>query len=148
MRWSPSVTVAAVIRREDHYLVVEECPDGTPVINQPAGHLEFGETLIDAVRREVLEETGRRFEPAGVVGLYQWTRPGSHHTYLRCCFVGDVGEPLPQQRLDPDIVATHWLTLDAIRGGTLAPRSPLVVRCIEDALRGPVLPTTLLHALA
>jgi 8-oxo-dGTP pyrophosphatase MutT (NUDIX family) len=133
MIWSPSVTVAAVICQQGRYLMVEERPDGLAVINQPAGHLEFGETLLQAVRREVLEETGRRFEPRGLVGIYQWTVPGSDRTYLRFCFSGDVGDPEPGHILDPEICATHWLTAEQIAGGELPTRSPLVLRCIEDA---------------
>lgn len=135
MRWSPAVTVAAVIRRHDCYLMVEERPDGEPVLNQPAGHLEYGETLLDAVQREVLEETGRRFVPTALVGVYQWTLPGSQRTYLRFCFCGDVGEPLADQAIDPAIIATHWLTRDAIATGPIATRSPMVLRCIDDAER-------------
>lgn len=133
MRWSPAVTVAAVIRRDDRYLMVEERPDGEAVINQPAGHLEFGETLLQAVGREVLEETARRFVPTGLVGIYQWTLPGTERTYLRFCFCGEVSEPLPDHRLDADIVATHWLTVDEIAHGPLPVRSPLVLRCLQDA---------------
>lgn len=147
MSWSPHVTVAAVIRRGERYLLVEECPDGTPVVNQPAGHLEFGETLADAVVREVLEETGRRFTPQGLSGIFQWNLPGTQRTYLRFCFVGSVGEPLPGHVIDSEITATHWLTLAEIRDGRLPPRSPLVVRCVEHALSGKLLDTGILHAL-
>ncbi|MCP5428945.1 MAG: NUDIX hydrolase [Chromatiaceae bacterium] len=133
MAWSPSVTVAAVIRDRDRYLMVEERPDGHAVINQPAGHLEFGETLLEAVGREVLEETTRVFTPQGLVGVYQWTLPCSERTYLRFCFVGEVGDPLRGHSLDPDITTTHWLTAEQIRCGSLPPRSPLVLRCLHDA---------------
>ena len=148
MRWSPTVTVAAVIRQDDRFLMVEERPDGEAVINQPAGHLEFGETLIEAICREVLEETGRRFAPNGLIGIYQWTLPGSEQTYLRFCFSGDVGERLSASQLDPDIIANHWLTLDEIARGNLPARSPLVLRCLEDALRKRPGNLDALHALA
>lgn len=147
MRWSPAVTVAAIIRRDDRFLMVEERADGRPVLNQPAGHLEFGETLLEAVQREVLEETGRRFTPRGLVGIYQWTLPDSRHTYLRFCFCGDVGERPTNTTLDPDIIATHWLTLAELRDGQCALRSPMVLRCIEDALAAPALSVEHLHAL-
>jgi 8-oxo-dGTP pyrophosphatase MutT (NUDIX family) len=147
MIWSPRVTVAAIICRDGHYLMVEEAPDGLPVLNQPAGHLEFGETLLEAVRREVLEETGHPFEPLGLTGVYQWTLPDSECTFLRFCFTGEVGERLPHRALDPDIVDTHWLTLAQISGGQRATRSPLVVRCIEDALAAPATGLEHLHAL-
>jgi len=148
MSWCPAVTVAAVIRRDDRYLVVEECPDGCNVINQPAGHLEFGETLTEAVCREVREETARDFTPQGLVGVYQWSVPDSERSYLRFCFHGRVGEPLPGLSLDPEIIANHWLSLDDIIGGSLPPRSPLVRRCIEDALARPAAPLELLAAIA
>lgn len=147
MSWSPSVTVAAVIREDDRYLVVEERPDGDAVINQPAGHVEFGETLEQAVKREVLEETGRHFTPAGLVGIYQWTVPHTNHTYLRFCFCGEVSEPVPGRQLDPDINATHWMTLKQIASGQPPLRSPLVLRCMEDARRGPAIGLEALHAL-
>jgi ADP-ribose pyrophosphatase YjhB (NUDIX family) len=136
MSWSAAVTVAAVIQHRDRFLMVEEAPQGFAVINQPAGHLEFGESLVDAVRREVREETGRHFRPLAIVGIYQWTVPGSDHTYLRVCFTGTVGEPETGLALDPDIRATHWLTRSEIADGPLPPRSPLVLRCLDDACEG------------
>ena len=148
MRWAPSVTVAAVIREQDRYLMVEERPEGRAVINQPAGHLEFGESLLDAVQREVWEETGRRFRPTGLVGVYQWTVPDTERSFLRFCFCGSVSARLPGAVLDPDIDATHWLSVDEIASGTLPTRSPLVLRCIHDTLRQPPLGLDALHALA
>jgi 8-oxo-dGTP pyrophosphatase MutT (NUDIX family) len=148
MRWSPSVTVAAVVRRNDRYLMVEEQPDGRPVVNQPAGHLESGESLIDAVRREVLEETARRFEPSTLVGIYRWTVPGTDRTYLGFCFSGSVSDAVSGRTLDSDITATHWLTREQIATGELPPRSPLVLRCIDDAANGAAIPLTALGELA
>jgi 8-oxo-dGTP pyrophosphatase MutT (NUDIX family) len=145
MPWSPSVTVAAVVRRQDRFLMVEENPDGQAVVNQPAGHLEFGESLVEAVCREVLEETARTFEPSGLVGVYQWSLPGTERTYLRFCFVGDVSEPIAGRAIDPDIHATHWLTRDEIVNGHLEARSPLVLRCIDDAVGTAALPLAALH---
>lgn len=140
MNWTPHITVAAVIRRGDHYLMVEETPDGQPVLNQPAGHLEQGESLLDAVRREVLEETGHPFEPSALLGIYQWTTPDNARTYVRFCFLGKVGIPQANARLDADITATHWLTRSQILGGPLALRSPLVARCLMDTEAGRQLP--------
>ena len=127
--------------------MVEERPDGEPVINQPAGHLEFGESLVDAVCREVLEETARSFAPSGLVGVYQWTLPSTDRTFLRFCFIGDVSEPLAGRSVDPDIQATHWLTRSEIEHGRLPVRSPLVLRCIDDAMHKDALPLAALHAL-
>lgn len=134
MNWAPHVTVAAVIVHDGRYLMVEEAPDGHAVINQPAGHLEHGESLIEAVCREVLEETARTFTPNGLIGVYQWSPPARPRaTYLRFCFTGQVGDRDPAQALDPDILATHWLRRDEIARGRWEPRSPLVLRCIDDA---------------
>lgn len=145
MPWAPHVTVAAVIRREDRYLMVEEAPEGQIVINQPAGHLEPDETLVDAVAREVREETGRHFFPSGIVGIYQWSLPGSDNSYLRFCFAGDVSAPDTDRGLDPDVIATHWMTREQIVSGPRPPRSPLVIRCIDDASRHPPLELGLLR---
>ena len=147
MSWSPSVTVAAVIRDRDRYLMVEERPETEAVINQPAGHLESGETLLQAVQREVLEETGRHFSANGLVGIYQWTVPGTEHTYLRFCFCGEVGDRVPGLELDPEIVANHWMTFEQIAGEELPMRSPLVLRCLEDARQSRPLTLEALHAL-
>ena len=148
MSWGPNVTVAAVIRRENRYLMVEESPDGMSVINQPAGHLEYGETLLEAVIREVLEETCRRFSPNGLIGVYQWNLPGTEKTYLRFCFCGEVGEPLASRALDPDIHATLWLTREQIASNEFTTRSPLVLRCIDDADNGRQLGLEVLRAIA
>ena len=147
MSWSPHVTVAAVIEQNGRYLVVEEAPDGVAVLNQPAGHVEFGESLTEAVCREVFEETAREFSPTGLLGIYQWTLPDTDRTYLRFCFRGTVSEPLTGARLDPDITATHWLDRAQIAEGPLPPRSPLVLRCIDDAIAGLGADPGLLHVL-
>ena len=147
MRWSPFVTVAAVIRRGDRYLMVEQRPDGRAVVNQPAGHLEFNETLQQAIRREVLEETGHPFTPDGLVGVYQWTLPETSRSYLRFCFSGSVGDPSPGYRIDSDISAVHWLTREQIAAGALPVRSPMVLRCIDDAAVSRPVPLELLHAI-
>ncbi len=145
MHWAPHVTVAAVIRRNDRFLMVEELADARRVLNQPAGHLEPGEGLLQAVIREVLEETAHRFEPTGLIGIYRWEFVAGDRTYLRFCFGGTVGDPDPHRPLDPDILATHWLTAQAIRERQDALRSPLVLRCLEDALRQPWQSLDLLH---
>lgn len=136
MTWSPAVTVAAVIERDRHFLLVEERPEGIPVINQPAGHLEPGESLQDAIIREVLEETGRPFRPTALIGVYLWPMPTGDRTYLRFCFAGQAGEPIEAARIDSDIDANHWLTRDQVAAGELPARSPLVLRCIDDAVAG------------
>jgi phosphatase NudJ len=147
MRWAPHVTVAAVVQRGEDFLVVEEQPDGHAVVNQPAGHLEPDESLLDAVIREVLEETAYRFEPTGIVGIYQWTVPDTERTYLRFCFAGDVTGPETGLSIDPDICAVHWMSREQVASGALPPRSPMVLRCIDDALLRDPMPLSLLARL-
>jgi len=145
MQWTPRVTVAAVIERNGRFLLVEEESGGRPVLNQPAGHLEDGEHLLAAVVREVAEETGMLFQPERLVGIYRWRLAPGDLTYLRFCFSGRVAEAVAQSALDPDILAKHWLEPEAI--GTSAPpaRSPLVLACIQDYLRGISYPLDLLQ---
>ncbi len=135
MPWS--LTVAAVIEREGRFLFVEERDGGGPrVLNQPAGHVEEGEALLDAVIREAREETGLAFTPESLVGVYA-LRAANGKDYLRVCFAGTVaeGDAAPQ---DADILACHWLTRDEMEGRAL--RSGLVRRCVEDYLSGQRLP--------
>lgn len=142
-RWSPSVTVAAVIEdgaRPPRFLLVEEhTPEGLR-LNNPAGHLDPGESPQQGVVREALEETARVFTPAALVGVYlsRFVRPatGEDVTYLRLAYSGTVGEPLPGRALDTGIVRTLWLTLQELRDSAARHRSPLVLQCIEDHLAG------------
>lgn len=141
-RWSPSVTVAAVIEREGRYLMVEEVtPEGLR-LNQPAGHLDPGESLLQAVAREALEETAHPFTPQALLGIYlaRFQRAGVDVTYLRFAYLGSVGELEPGRALDQPIVRTLWLTAAEVRARTADHRSPLVMRCIEDHLAGRRLP--------
>jgi 8-oxo-dGTP pyrophosphatase MutT (NUDIX family) len=139
-RWKPSVTVAAIVEREGRYLLVEEStPEGLR-LNNPAGHLDEGESLLQGVVREALEETARRFEPSALVGVYlsRFRRPWLDEdvTYLRFAFCGTVGEAEPGRVLDEGIVRTLWLTPDEIRASRERHRSPLLLRCVEDHLAG------------
>jgi phosphatase NudJ len=139
-RWKPSVTVAAVIEREGRFLLVEEhTPEGL-MLNNPAGHLERGETPLQAVQREALEETARRFEPQALLGLYlarfERAATGEDVTYLRLAYAGACGEPESGRALDDGIVRTLWLTPEEVRVSRARHRSPLVLRCIEDHLAG------------
>jgi 8-oxo-dGTP pyrophosphatase MutT (NUDIX family) len=129
------VTVAAVIEREGRFLFVEELAGGKTVLNQPAGHLEPGESLIDAVVRETLEETGHRFEPTELVGIYLW-QAESGTTFLRATFCGSHSAPSGPTRLDEGILATHWLTRAQLLGRERELRSPMVLRCLDDYLAG------------
>lgn len=143
------MSVAAVVERDGQFLTVEEANNGGPMVfNQPAGHLEPGETLIEAVRREVLEETAYWFEPRGIVGLYLYTNPSSHITYLRVCFYGACSGHDETRALDPEIVRAVWLTRDELTGLEDRLRTPLVLRCLDDYLAGRRYPLTLIADLA
>ncbi|MDW8468995.1 MAG: NUDIX hydrolase [Burkholderiales bacterium] len=134
--WRPRVTVAAVIEREGRFLLVEEEVRGRRVLNQPAGHLDPGESLLEAVVREVWEETAHRFAPAGLVGVYRWIYDKDEATFLRFCFFGGVSGHDPARALDTGIVALHWLTPEELQARRAEHRSPLVARCVEDYLAG------------
>ena len=130
------VTVAAVIEQDGRFLLVEESIAGQLVYNQPAGHLEENETLIDAVIRETLEETACYFEPAEIVGLYQWTHPENRQTFMRICFTGLLTGQADDPQLDEGIIRTLWLSQEEIQARQTALRSPLVLQCIDDYLHG------------
>ena len=139
MVWKPEVTVAAIIERDGRFLLVEERIRGRLVLNQPAGHLEDGEALLDAVIRETLEETGWQFTPEALLGVYQWRSPRGHTT-LRLAFTGTVHGYDAARPLDPPIVTTHWFAREEIAQRAARLRTPLVLRCIEDYLAGRRLP--------
>lgn len=139
-RFRPSVTVAAIVEHGGRFLLVEEeTPEGLR-LNNPAGHLEQGESPLEGVVREALEETARVFTPDALLGVYlsRFTRPltGEDVTYLRIAFRGSVGDADPGRALDEGIVRTLWMTPDEIRASRPRHRSPLVLRCIEDHLAG------------
>ena len=134
-RFRPSVTVAAVAERNGRFLLVEEDIRGRLMLNQPAGHLEPAESLIDAVIRETREETGHVFVPEAVLGIYLWARPDDGLTYLRVAFRGDV-DAEPHGKLDVGIVRAVWLTLDELHAMQPRHRSPLVLRCVQDHIAG------------
>jgi phosphatase NudJ len=144
MIWRPSVTVAAVIERGGRFLFVEERIDGRLVLNQPAGHLDPGESLVAACRREVLEETAHAFEPRALVGVYRWHYAAKDVTFLRFCFAGDAGEADAQRKLDKEIVRLHWLTPAELAARKSEHRSPLVAKCVADFLAGRRFPLELL----
>ena len=137
-RWKPSVTVAAVIERDGRYLLIEEhTPEGLR-LNNPAGHLDPGESPADAAARETLEETTHRFTPTALVGVYlsRFQRGDDEITYLRFAFCGRLGDAEPGRSLDHGIVRTVWMTPDEVRASVARHRSPLVLRCVEDHLAG------------
>jgi 8-oxo-dGTP pyrophosphatase MutT (NUDIX family) len=137
-RWKPSVTVAAIVERDGRYLLVEEhTPEGLR-LNNPAGHLDPGESPEQAVVRETLEETAHGFAPEALVGIYlsRFQRADEDITYLRMAFCGTVTGFDPDRALDHGIVRALWLTPDEVRQSAERHRSPLVLRCIEDHLAG------------
>ena len=138
-----SVTVAAVAQLDGRFLVVEEQADGGLRLNQPAGHLEPGETLVAAAVREALEETAYRFTPESLLGVYRWRNPQGI-TYVRFAFVGQAAGPEPGRALDQGIVRALWLTPDELQAERARHRSPLVYRCVEDYLAGRRFPLELL----
>ena len=135
MVWKPSATVAAVIERDGQFLLVEERIDGRLVLNQPAGHLDPGESLVAACRREVMEETAHHFEPSALVGIYRWHYAAKDVTFLRFCFRGRVGG-VENRALDKEIVRLQWLTRDQLIARRPDHRSPLVQRCVDDFIAG------------
>jgi 8-oxo-dGTP pyrophosphatase MutT (NUDIX family) len=136
MARTPDITVAAVTETEGRFLVVEERINRRLVFNQPAGHVEKGESLVEAVIREVREETAWGFLPQALLGVYLWRNPASGRSYMRFAFTGKVSDHDAQQPLDRGIVCAHWLSRDDLLEREPRLRSPLVLRCIEDYIDG------------
>ena len=136
MRFTPHVTVATVVENHGRFLLVEEMADNRAVFNQPAGHLEADESLIQAALRETLEETGWDIELTGVVGIYLYTAPSNGVTYQRVCFAGKALQQRPDYPLDEGIIGPRWLTRDELAAQPERWRSELVLRCIDDYLSG------------
>lgn len=134
----PRVTVAAVVPRAGRYLLVEEHIDGRAVFNQPAGHLDPDESLIEAVVRETLEETGWHVRPVGLIGIYQLFRPGVQ--FVRLSFLCEALSHDATRPLDDGIVAAHWLSRAELLDSAIPQRSSLVLRCIDDHLAGRLYP--------
>jgi 8-oxo-dGTP pyrophosphatase MutT (NUDIX family) len=147
MIWKPNVTVAAVIEQDGKFLLVEEETADGVMFNQPAGHLEEGETLLEAVIREVREETAYRFRPTQLLGVYHWHHPKKDITYLRFAFTGEIEGHDPKQKLDDGILRACWLGLDEIRAAAQRHRSPQVLTCIEHYLAGQRFPLSVLTHL-
>ncbi|MEB0046603.1 MULTISPECIES: NUDIX hydrolase [unclassified Pseudomonas] len=136
MTWQPHITVATIVEDNGRFLMVEELKGGRAVLNQPAGHLDPNETLIDAAVRETLEETGWDVEPTGVVGIYLYTAPSNGVTYQRVCFTARAVKHRPDYQLDDGILCARWLTRDELMALREDWRSELIIRCIDDYLGG------------
>lgn len=143
--WKPNVTVAAVVEQDGRFLLVEEETARGRLYNQPAGHLDAGESLARAVEREALEETAYTFEPTGVLGIYQYHSDADGVTYLRFAFTGNITGHEENRALDHGIVRAVWLTPGEIRREVERHRSPLVMRCIDDFLSGRRYPLAILQ---
>lgn len=144
-QWKPNVTVAAVVERNGSFLLVEEQTTEGLLYNQPAGHLEAGESLLDAVIRETLEESAWRFTPTELVGIYQYHQAASGITYLRFAFTGELADHDAGRKLDTGIVRALWMPLAEIRASRAQHRSPLLMQCVDDYLAGRRHPLDLLH---
>ena len=147
--WSPHVTVAAIaVDDRGRFLLVEEVVDGRRCLNQPAGHWDPGETLLQAVVRETLEETGHAFTPEYLVGIYHWEHPRKDLTYLRFCFAGRADSRDESRPLDVGIIGPLWLSPAELEARRDQWRSDMVSRCITDYCAGERYPLELLHCLA
>jgi len=147
MVWKPNVTVAAVLEDNGKFLFVHENSASGPVLNQPAGHLEDNETLLDAARREILEETAYEFTPEYLIGIYQYRLSASDTTYLRFCFTGQItGQQ--DTALDPDIIEILWLSRQELDNQNISLRSPLVKLSLDDYERGQRLPLNIIQTIA
>jgi 8-oxo-dGTP pyrophosphatase MutT (NUDIX family) len=136
--WRPSVTVAAVLERDGRFLMIEEDSYGSRVLNQPAGHWEPGETLIEACARETMEESAYEFAPTSLIAIYRWRfqRGTEDNTFLRFTFAGEIGAHHAGRALDREILGTVWMTPDELRAERSRHRSPLVMRSVDDYLAG------------
>jgi 8-oxo-dGTP pyrophosphatase MutT (NUDIX family) len=147
MVWKPDVTVAAVAERDGRFLFVEERASGRVVLNQPAGHLEDGETFLDAVVRETLEETAWDFRPEAIVGVYMWRPEHLARTFLRVAFCGELLAHDSSRKLDRGILRTRWLNREEVLEPRVRLRSPLVLQCMDDYLAGTRHPLSLISHL-
>ncbi|MGB1561361.1 MAG: NUDIX hydrolase [Sinimarinibacterium flocculans] len=147
MSWSPHVVVACVVERDGRFLIVEERIAGEMRLNQPAGHWEQGETLIEGARRETLEETRWEVEPTHVLGLYHVDPPGLGYGFLRIAFAADARCERSELALDDGIARALWLTRDEIAASHERHRSPMVLRCVDDYLAGVRYPLSLIAHL-
>ena len=144
----PDLTVAAVVERQGQFLFVEERVGNRMVFNQPAGHVERGESLLDAAVRETLEETAWRFTPEALVGIYLWEQPERQRSFLRFTFCGQVNDHDPSLRLDRGIQRAVWMTRDQLVARSSRLRSPMVLKCVDDYLRDQRYPLDIVSQVA
>ena len=145
--WTAHVTVATVVEKDGKFLFVEEHTEGVmhTVFNLPAGHVECGESIIQAAIRETMEETGYAVDIDALLGIYTYTPPMfPDRTYFRFCFLAHVLEYFPEAELDKGIVGPKWMTLDELQESARA-RSPLVIKAVQDRLSGQKYPLSLVY---
>lgn len=147
MIWKPNTTVAAIVEQQGKFLLVEEETADGIRLNQPAGHVENGETLVDAVIRETNEETAYDFTPEHLLGVYHWRHPQKDITYLRFAFIGRAGDHKPGQKLDTGVLRALWMSPDEIRASRAIHRSPQVLTCVEHYLAGQRFPLSVITHL-
>lgn len=145
--WKPNVVVAAVVEHDGKFLLVEEHTSDGVRFNQPAGHWEANETLLDAVVRETLEETGYHFRPTALLGIYRWAHPAKAITFLRFAFRGEIIGKAENATLDDGIIGPQWMSRDALAACPEKHRSPLVMRVIDDYLSEKAFPLELITHL-
>lgn len=139
------LTVATLVKKDRQFLMVSETDAGEIVLNQPAGHVEPGEEIIDAAVRETLEETGWKVVITGFVGIYTYKSNTNGITYYRLCFVAKPDQHDPEQVIDSDINGVHWMSEQEIRHSEIAHRSPLVIQCLDDYVKGQLYPLEIFH---
>lgn len=147
MQWMPHATVAAIVEDNGKFLLVEEITERGNRFNQPAGHLEDNETLIEAVVRETLEETAYLFKPESLLGVYHWKHEHNDTTYLRFAYIGSVSNHKPDMTLDEGIIRAVWMTAEEMRSNAMLMRSPQVLNCVEDYLSGQKFPLSVVTHL-
>jgi 8-oxo-dGTP pyrophosphatase MutT (NUDIX family) len=147
MQWMPHTTVAAIVEDNGKFLLVEEVTERGNRLNQPAGHLENNETLIEAVIRETLEETAYTFKPESLLGIYHWKHEHNDTTYLRFAYIGSVSNHQADLALDEGIIRAVWMTADEMRSNAMLMRSPQVLTCVEDYLSGQQFPLSVITHL-
>jgi 8-oxo-dGTP pyrophosphatase MutT (NUDIX family) len=136
MIWRPDLAAAAIIERDGRFLIVEERIRGTLLFNQPAGHVDDGESIIDAAVRETREETAWHVVPRALLGVYLWRNPDNGHSILRVAIIGDATVHEAGRVLDEPVIAAHWMRREELLAQRAKLRSPLVLRCIDDYLAG------------
>lgn len=146
MRFTPHVTVATIVENQGRFLMVEEMADDRAVFNQPAGHLEADESLIQAALRETREETGWEVELTGVIGIYLYTAPSNGITYQRVCFSAKPLRQIAGSVLDHGIIGARWMTRQELAEHSERLRSPLVLLCVDDFLIGDPFPLAVIRA--